>query len=78
MSDTPLTDVHKAKLPSGINTLDVAVWVANQHLNFARSLERHANAMAEALDICRDFSPEYIKPILAAWRAFEEKYRERG
>lgn len=43
MSDTPRTDTLKEKLPSDIDNLSVAVWVANQYLEFARELERELN-----------------------------------
>lgn len=44
MSDTPRTDAFKNTLPSGIDSLNVAVWVANQYLKFARELERELNS----------------------------------
>jgi len=53
-SDTPRTDTHKAKMPSGINGLQEAVWIANQHLEFARTLERQNAELLAALKFARE------------------------
>jgi hypothetical protein len=54
MGATPKTDAHKSKMPSGISDLSVAVWVANQNLEFARTLERqNAELLAAAKEVLR-------------------------
>ena len=80
-SDTPLVDAYKAKIPSGIDNLNVAVHIANKHLVLARDLERVARQMDEALADATyklyGHGPAAPKEqnALDAWRAFEEKYK---
>ena len=60
MSDTPLTDAEGIRLRISIASHQAMV-------AFARVLERHANAMAEAID--RGDRDDALF-ALAAWRAF--------
>ncbi len=57
MSDTPLTDKLKRKQEgvyiSPVDDSRLLQW-GSEYLELARRLERHANAMAEALKECED------------------------
>ena len=72
MSDTPLTDKLKRKQEgvyiSPVDDSRLLQW-GSEYLELARRLERHANAMAEALEHTVFPSTEQ-QNVLSAWRAF--------
>ena len=91
MSDTPITDAHKGYLSEYGCFLRDPRFGHIVQVGLSRDLERVVQQMAEALTelhasvdrFCSeqgewDFYTGDAVNALAAWRAFEEKYRERS